>query len=183
MIVEIYKNKVYNLFYFLQLNPDGAKRMIRKLIARFNKSITERVHSARFNCEMPISISFEPNHRTGKLSSPLENISLKGVSRDLSQSGIAFVVPAIRLKENYLVGENRTLCAELDLPNGKARMIVVGQRYEQLADEQTSTTKYLIGAKIASMNDADREIYEYFLCHSEQFKKTGKAFNFGIDEG
>lgn len=157
--------------------------MIRKLIARFNKSITERVHSARYDCEMPISISFEPNHKTGKLSSPLENISIKGVSRDLSASGIAFVVPSIRLKENYLVGENRTLCAELDLPNGRVRMVVVGQRYEQLADEHTSTTKYLIGAKIASMSDADREIYEYFLRHSEQFKKTGKAFNFGIDKG
>lgn len=155
--------------------------MIRKLIARFNKSITERVHSARFDFEVPISISFEPNHKTGKLT-PLENLSLKGVSHDLSESGIAFVVPAIRLKENYLVGENSTLRAELDLPNGRVRMIVVGQRYEQLTDEHTSTTKYLIGAKIVSMNDADKEIYEYFLNNSDQLKRTGKAFNFGVNK-
>lgn len=156
--------------------------MIRKLIARFNKSITERVHSARYDCEFPISIAFEPNHKTGKLSAPLENISLKGVSRDLSETGIAFVVPSIRLKENYLVGENRTLCAELDLPNGRVRMIVAGQRYEQISDEHTSTTKYLIGAKIVSMNDADKEIYEYFLHNSDNFKKNQKAFNFGVNK-
>lgn len=157
--------------------------MIRKLIARFNKSITERVHSARHDGEFPISIAFEPNHKTGRLSAPLENLSVKGVSRDLSESGIAFVVPSIRLKENYLVGENSTLCADLDLPNGRIRMIVAGQRYEQLSDEHTSTTKYLIGARIVSMTDADREIYEYFLHNSDQLKRTGKAFNFGIDKG
>ena len=157
--------------------------MIRKLIARFNKSMTIRIAPARFDCEVPVSIMFEPNSQTGKLRLPLEKTSIKGVSRDLSESGIAFIVPSIRLKENYLVGENRTLSAELDLPNGKIKMIVVGQRYEQIIDEQSSTTKYLIGAKIVQINDDDKEAYEYFLHNSEKFKKNSKAFNFGIDKG
>ena len=157
--------------------------MIRKLIARFNKSITMRVVPARHNCEFPISIMFEPNSQTGKLHLPIENVSIKGVSQDLSQTGIAFIVPSIRLKENYLVGENRTLCAELDLPNGKVKMIIVGQRYEQVSDEHTSTTKYLIGAKIVQMTESDKEAYEYFLHNSENFKKNPKAFNFGVDKG
>lgn len=157
--------------------------MIRKLIARFNKSINERVHSARHSFEVPVSVHFEPNGKTGRLQMPLENLSLKGVSRDLSETGIAFVVPAIRLRENYLVGENRPLCAELDLPNGKVRMVVIGQRYEQIADETASSVKYLIGASIARISSVDREIYEYFLRHPAEFKNTGKAFNFGIDKG
>lgn len=157
--------------------------MLRKLIARFNKSITRRVHSARYACEVPVSISFEPNHQTGKLRLPLENVSLKGVSRDLSESGIGFVVPSIRWKENYLVGENRPLNAELDLPNGKVRMIIVGRRYEQIIDQNSSSVKYLIGAEIQQMNDNDREIYQYFLHHNESFKKNSKAFNFGVDKG
>lgn len=145
--------------------------------------MTIRISPARFDCEVPISIMFEPNNQTGRLRLPLENISIKGVSRDLSESGIAFVVPSIRLKENYLVGENRTLGAELDLPNGKIKMIVVGQRYEQITDEQTSGTKYLIGAKIVQINDSDKEIYQYFLRHNADFTKNQKAFNFGIDKG
>ncbi len=157
--------------------------MIRKLIARFNKSITKRAHSARYAFEVPVSISFEPNRQTGKLSLPLENTSIKGVSRDFSESGIAFIVPSIRLKENYLVGENRTLNAELDLPNGKVKMIVVGCRYEQIIDANSSSVKYLIGAKILQMNDDNREIYEYFLQHHESFGKNSKAFNFGVDKG
>jgi len=157
--------------------------MIRKLITRFNKSITKRVVSARLDFEAPISISFEPNHRTGKLSLPLENVSIKGVSRDLSESGIAFIVPLIRLKENYLVGENRRLNAELDLPNGKVKMIVVGRRYEQVIDENSASVKYLIGAKILQMTESDKEVYEYFLHNHANFKKNPKAFNFGIDKG
>ncbi|MCA1622895.1 MAG: PilZ domain-containing protein [Acidobacteria bacterium] len=157
--------------------------MIRKLIARFNKSVTKRVVSARLDFEAPISISFEPSRQTGKLSSPLENVSIKGVSKDLSESGIAFVVPLIRLKENYLVGENRMLNAELDLPNGKVKMIVVGQRYEQVIDRDSASVKYLIGAKIVQITEADKEIYEYFLRHNANFKKNSKAFNFGIDKG
>ena len=157
--------------------------MIRKLITRFNKSLAARVAAARVDWEVPISIEFEPDGQTGKLRMPLKSGSLKGVSCDLSQSGIAFVVPSIRLKENYLVGEDRPLAAELDLPNGKVKMVVVGQRYEQITDEHSSTTKYLIGARIVQILEADKEIYEYFLQHNNQFKKNQKALNFGIDKG
>lgn len=157
--------------------------MIRKWITRFNKSIAARVAPARFDWEVPISIAFEPDSQTGKLRTPLKNLSIKGVSHDLSQSGIAFVVPSIRLKENYLVGENRPLNAELDLPNGKVKMVVVGQRYEQITDEHSSTTKYLIGAKITQMTEDDREVYEYFLHNPMKFKKNQNALNFGIDKG
>ena len=161
---------------------DGHKKMIRKLIKRFNKSITKRVYSARYAYEVPVSISFE-QRQTRKLRLPPENVLIRGVSRDLSESGIAFIVPIIRLKENYLVGENRTLNVDLDLPNGKVKMIVVGRRYEQIIDQNSSNVKYLIGAEILQMNDVDWEIYEYFLDHHESFKKNSKAFNFGIDEG
>lgn len=156
--------------------------MIRKLVARFNKSITERVHSARYNYEFPLSITFEPNNQTGGLRVPLENLSLKGVSRDLSESGIAFVVPSIRVKENYLVGANNPLRAELDLPNGKVEMIVLGQRYEQIVDEHSTIVKYLVGAKILQMTDGNREIYRYFMSNIEDFKNNPKAFSFGIDK-
>jgi hypothetical protein len=137
--------------------------MIRKLIWNFKKSISERAAPKRYNLQIPIIISFEASKNTGKKNAATTNISLRGETKDLSSSGIAFIVPSIRLKEYYLVGENRTLNAELGLPDGKIKMQIVGQRYEQLNDEHSSTTSYLIGAKIVEITDDKRKIYEEFL--------------------
>lgn len=151
--------------------------MLRKLIGKFRKSISERGAPRRHIHQMPISISFESCKNTGKKNAATENLSVGGETIDLSNTGIAFVVPSIRLREYYLVGENRTLDAELNLPEGKVKMQIVGKRYEQLSDEHSSTTSYLIGATIAQMTDGDREVYEDFL----QFG-TGAKINAGTLE-
>jgi hypothetical protein len=105
-----------------------------------------------------------------------------GETKDLSQTGIACIVSSIRLKENYLVGENRVLNAELDLPNGKVMMQVVGKRYEQVG-EHISTARYLIGAGIVQMTDDDREAYEQFLKLGSKMTKKAGELKFGIDGG
>ena len=81
--------------------------MIRKLLADFNKSISKRVVASRHKYEVPIKLSFETDRNTGRLQNPLESLFITGETKDLSQTGIAFVVSSIRLKENYLVGEGR----------------------------------------------------------------------------
>lgn len=146
--------------------------MIRKLVSKLNKSITERVVSPRRDYGVPIKISLEPDRNTGRLQTA--NLSISGETKDLSKSGIAFLVSAIRLREYYLVGEGRTLNAELDLPNGKVKMQVIGQRYEQITDEHNSVSRFLIGAKIVRMLAPDREAYEEFLQFGKKLQK-GKA--------
>ena len=136
--------------------------MIRKLISKFNKSLAKRVVSVRHNYEVPIKLWLEPDRNTGKLQLPIANLSISGETKDLSKTGIAFVVSAIRLREYYLVGEGRTLNAELDLPDGKIKMQIVGQRYEQVG-QHISTAKFLIGATITKITDGDRDAYEHFL--------------------
>lgn len=155
--------------------------MIRKLISKFNKSITKRVVSARHDYEVPIKIWIEPDRVTGRLQKSIDYLAISGETKDLSKTGIAFIVPAIRLREYYLVGENRTLNAELDLPGGKIQMQIIGQRYEQVG-KHLSETKYLIGATITRIGGAERETYEEFLQYG---KKRGKAkgFELGIDKG
>ena len=83
---------------------------------------------------------------------------------------------SIRLREYYLVGENRILDAELDLPNGKAKMKLIGQRYEQVG-EHLSVNKYLIGATILDMTPIDRDLYNEFLQGGKNGKKN-KIFEF-----
>lgn len=145
--------------------------MIRKLFDRFNKSISERVVPQRIPVAIPIKLTFEPEGKTGRLRSQTENLWITGETNDLSQTGIAFTVSSIRLKENYLVGEGRVLNAELDLPNGKVQMKIVGQRYEQV-DEHASVAKYMIGAKITQITSENTEIYEDFLKNGKKMMKS-----------
>ena len=154
--------------------------MLRKWIAKFNKSRAERVVSVRHDREVPIKLSFELSGKTGKSVSP-QILFISGETKDLSQSGIAFTISSIRIKENYLVGEGRILNAELDLPNGKVSMKIVGQRYEPIENEHLSVGKYLVGASILQMTDENREVYEYFLRFGDAKGNTG-SLKFGIDE-
>lgn len=153
--------------------------MIRKLISKFNKSLARRVVSARHNYEVPIKLWLEPDRNTGRLQMPVENLSISGETNDLSDSGVAFIVSSVRIRETYLVGEGRILNAELDLPDGKVKMQIVGQRYEQVG-EHISTARFLIGAKIVKISADDREIYEHFLRYGNKRKKG--SFALGIDE-
>lgn len=154
--------------------------MIRKLVSKLNKSLTERVVSPRKKYEVPIKIWFEPDKNTGRLKMPIENLVITGETKDMSRSGVGFIVGAIRIRENYLVGGGRVLNAELDLPSGKIQMQIVGMRYEEVG-HHISTARFLVGAKITQISDENREDYEYFLRHGNKRKKG--SFALGIDKG
>lgn len=153
--------------------------MIRKLISKFNKSITKRVVSARHNYEVPIRVWIEPDRNTGRLQKSVEHLSVAGETKDMSKTGIAFIVPVIRLREYYLVGENRMLNAEIDLPGGKIQMQIVGRRYEQVG-QHISEAKFLIGATIIKLSEQQREAYEEFLEFGRK-RKQAKGLALGVE--
>ncbi len=129
-----------------------------------------RKASSRRNLQVPVTISFMPEVNTGRLTMKPTVFSIKGETKDLSGTGIAFLLDSIRLQEYYLVGESRILTAELELPNGTVTMKIVGQRYEQIG-QHLSINKYLIGANIVSMTDFEREIYDEYLRLGSKVKK------------
>lgn len=156
--------------------------MFRKFFTQLNKSVSKQVVAARYDYAVPIKLTFEPDRVTGKLRMPIKDLSITGETVDLSSSGIAFIVSAVRLKEYYLVGEGRTLNAELDLPNGKIKFQIIGQRYEQVG-EHISVSQYLIGAKITNMTEESREVYQHFLKYGKKIKKRNTGtLQLGIDE-
>ena len=152
--------------------------MIRKWASLFTRSVNKRVVSRRRPLHVPIKISFEPQTVTGGLRLPPANLSTRGETRDLSASGIAFVISSIRIEQYYLVGEGRSLIAELTLPAGKITARLLGVRYEQIG-EHVSTTQYLVGASITEMSDEDREAYREFLTSRP---RKGRALEFGVNK-
>lgn len=152
--------------------------MIRKLVAKLNQTLAKNSVAARKNLQVPIKVWFEPDNRTGKLEMPV-NLTITGETQDLSSSGIGFIVSSIRIRENYLIGDNRTLTAELDLPEGKVQMQIVGRRHQQVG-QHISTARFLIGAEIVKITHDNREDYEYYLRHDG--KRVEGKLMFGVDE-
>jgi len=136
--------------------------MIRNLATRLNRLFAERSHPVRIRRSVPVKITFEPMRSTAKLMAAGSPVYISGETFDLSESGIAFIVSSIRVMEHYLVGQDRALIAELDLPGGQITMRVVGKRYERVG-VHLSMEKYLVGAQIIDMTPEAREAYECFL--------------------
>jgi hypothetical protein len=88
--------------------------------------------------------------------------TLDGHTLDVSTTGLALIVPAIRIGEHYLAGSDRRVYVKLDLPSGSVEMKLATVRYEAL-DETTGETGYVIGARIIEMADADRANFDKYV--------------------
>ena len=85
--------------------------------------------------------------------------TLDGYTLDVSITGLALIVPAIRIGEHYLAGADRKLYVKLELPSGPIEMKVATVRYESLEDD----TGYLIGARILEISASDRTNFEKYV--------------------
>lgn len=151
--------------------------MIRSLVTKLTGLIAERSHSPRKRYAAAVKIWFE--RESGRLihTSTADGVYMTGQTVDMSKTGIGISVPAIRIKEHYLVGQERVLNVEIDLPREKVRMQVVGRRYEREGIHD-SVERYIVGAEIVHISDADREAYEHFLRYGA---KRRQAVNPGLE--
>lgn len=84
--------------------------------------------------------------------------ALAGHTVNISAHGLAVVLHAQNIEEQYLAGGIGSMSIELDLPNGLSLEIqATPVRYEKREDG------YLIGARISEMSDRNRELYEEYL--------------------
>ncbi|MEO8648956.1 MAG: PilZ domain-containing protein [Acidobacteriota bacterium] len=145
--------------------------MIRELVTRFNRTITERRASVRRKFNVPLKVCFAPADNPMKIKAPCDDSFLSGETIDMSETGIGFMVSSIRIKEKYLVGQERILNIELDLAGKRVIMRVLGKRYERVGIH-LSAEKYLIGALITEMSDDDRAAYEHFLNNGKKLMQS-----------
>lgn len=163
--------------------------MIGKFVKRMNESVSDFLSANREEFSFPISISVERDKHTGslrrrdtgRLVAKEQNPTLSGEAKFLKSDVVEFIVPFIRIGENYLAGEGRILNLELSLPNGNVQMQVIGQSYEMVG-QHTSVSKFLITAKILYMCETDRDLYQYYLGGSSFRKTTGTEFALHITQ-
>jgi hypothetical protein len=132
----------------------------RTVVARLRKFVGDRREVKRYRVRLAFSLSIASPAKN--LKGSRRTVSMDGHTLDLSANGMALVVPAITLGEHHLIGENRSLNVQLELPSGPVEMQVVPVRYEQL-EEHATETGYLIAVKIVGMLESDRLTYSKYV--------------------
>ena len=129
----------------------------RRIVSHLRRFIGNRRRFKRVRARLSFTLSLsDPKTNTnGSRRLP----SLNGPTLDVSSTGLALIVPAIRIGEHYLAGSDRKLYIKLELPSGPVELKVVAVRYESLEDE----SGYLIGARIVEMSNPDRANFEKFV--------------------
>src|ERR1044072_4940154 len=138
----------------------------RRIVSRLRRFVGNRRHSKRVRTRLSFTLSLSDPRISSNGHRRLP--SLDGHTLDVSATGLALVVPAIRIGEHYLAGDERKLPIKLDLPGGGVEVWFASVRYESLEDEGG----YLIGALMLEMNDADRASFDKYVA-----KETHAARN------
>jgi c-di-GMP-binding flagellar brake protein YcgR len=129
----------------------------RRIVSHLRRFIGNRRRSKRVGARLSFTLSLSNPKLSTNGSRRLP--SLDGHTLDVSTTGVALLVPAIRIGEHYLAGSDRKLYIKLELPNGPVEMKVATVRYESLEDE----SGYLIGARILEMSDSDHTAFEKYV--------------------
>ena len=137
----------------------------RRIVSQLRRFIGNRRRSKRVRARLNFTLSLADPRVGANGSRRLP--TLGGHTLDVSITGLALVVPAIRIGEHYLAGADRKLHVKLELPSGPVEMKVVTVRYENLEDE----SGYLIGARILEISDADRASFEKYVAKVDSLKE------------
>ena len=129
----------------------------RRIVSQLRRFVGNRRRDKRVRVRLGFTLSLSDPRVNSNGSRRLPK--LNGHTLDISTTGVALIVPAIRIGEHYLAGSDRKLHIKLDLPTGPVEMKVATVRYESLEDE----SGYVIGAQILEMSDTDRASFEKYV--------------------
>jgi len=129
----------------------------RRIVSRLRRFIGNRRRCRRVRARLTLTVSLSDPRVNSNGARRLPTV--EGHTLDISSTGLALIVPAIRVGEHYLAGADRKLHVKLELPSGPVEMKVATVRYESLEDD----TGYLIGARILEMSDTDRVSFEKYV--------------------
>ena len=149
--------------------------VIRSVVSRVRVFFKDRRHSPRLRVRLLFTVSI---HKEGELSGSRKRAqTLRGHTRDISEKGLALLVPQVHLDGHHLAAGGRELEIELELDRGQPiSMRVMPGRYERLEEADSGCT-YLIGARIVSLPEADRLRYLAFVTdNAKQAPKRQNGF-------
>jgi hypothetical protein len=138
--------------------------LVRTITARLREFVRDRRCAKRYVVRLACQVEFvKANGAVLKShNSNLKSQRIEGHTRDISADGVALVLPAIRIGDHYLAGENHPLLVHLQLPDQMIEIHTVAVRYDSFADEG-ETAGYIVGARITQLGQEDRELFVAYL--------------------
>lgn len=134
--------------------------LIRAIATRLRERFGNRRRAPRHRVRLPVSVSPLENKK-GANGARRAGAALEGYTRDISSTGLALVVPVIRIGDIYLT-EGRTLEILIEHESGPVVIYATAVRYEKL-EEETADKGYLLGLRITEMSDDDRARLNEYL--------------------
>src|SRR5215475_12932817 len=92
----------------------------RRIVSQLRRFVGNRRHSKRVRARLSFTLSLSDPRASTNGARRLP--ALDGHTLDVSSTGLALVVPAIRIGEHYLAGDDRRLYVKLELPAGPVEM-------------------------------------------------------------
>lgn len=116
--------------------------------------MSERRSAPRCEAHLEARLLFSLSLRgTGERAAAFPSL-LEGYTRNLSETGLALIVPSLHFGGQYLNVVGSTLHICLELPGGNVPIRATPVRCERL-DDNGRETGYLIGVRITEMNDSE----------------------------
>lgn len=120
--------------------------------------MSNRRRSPRYKAQLRARLLFTVVLSGETMSDSSGRLHLVGHTKDISEIGVALVVPIAEIDERYLTGEQSEMQIELYLPSGAIEITAHPVHYKTL-DEQSRegvfSEGYLIGAEITKVSDRD----------------------------
>jgi len=125
--------------------------------------------SPRFKAQLKARLLFSVVLSGESSTNNSGRLHLVGHTKNISEIGLALVVPIAEIDERYLTGENSKLQIELYLPDGTLNITARPIHYKLLDENSRDivfTEGYLIGAEITKVSD--RALFVKYLSTLEK---------------
>ncbi len=130
--------------------------LIRAIAGRLRKLIGNRRHAVRHKVRLNAAVSLHNAKAANIDGSHKQPSVIEGYTRDLSATGLALILPAIRIGDHYLTHQDHMLEIKLELHANQTLLVrAVAVRYEPL-DGAANEKSYLIGMHILETTEQKR---------------------------
>ena len=138
--------------------------LLRSIISQLRQHVGNRRAAPRYTTHLEaaliLSISLSEGGNKSNAGGP--PLRLAGYTRDISESGLALIVPSIHIGGQYLTNQGRTLDITLKLPTGPIQLQATPARYSPL-EEDAKDTGYIVGVRITQIGERERALYKSYL--------------------
>lgn len=145
------------------------------ILRRAHGFLTRCLHARRYSASLPLSVSLLEQQK--KKSPPVSpgQVEMTGQLRDISRTDLSLILPSMRFGNRFLMMEDYLLRVAIELPNGPVYVDVAPVCYDRL-DEEEIESRYVIGARIVQMMEADRERLMAHILRKEKERPERLSF-------